>query len=690
MSTAPLPTKLIIAGTTYTATQRATAGLIIDDVTLWDLDGDLECSFHESGTGAVSPTFHGGQSVSVQIDSGSGYVTRMFGEISGVETASLGDEGWLFSYRARGPKYLGNRLFVTGRDAGGTMSYDLSPQDDGYVASLAGLTVGAAIADLLSVHSTALAAIGITIDGTTTTQLASGFLGSITPPEPMNFEGRVFQAIDGVLQQWARNFVSHVGGDGLLRFIDTLGGTTLTLTEDSDEFDPLRLGYDLSETFTRVVVRGQSKVFPWYARLSDNTLTPTWNDTQEDAWASDDYTAPKDAYDTGTVNSIGSSTTIVLHSDDTAKTWTSNFWPGREAWIYLTKASGTGVTFSEQRPITSNTSLSAGGTSTITVAFPLDNAGGSAYDKYRIVGTAGALGATGNNLVDVYRLFNIADTGGLVSGHLVPEFPVPIPFFSQYGNGYITTRFPTATIQTAPFIHVPVPFQIVPQTGQIRFSQPVVNLCNTPAILASGGDGVVMPADIYVLLAYARGALTSTYPPDSGGPVYSGTAHTLFGYDQTLYVNVDSWIYAGNQGLLDNYAQMLQQAKCNVPFQAPLKHKGWLASAFVPPIRLDIVSTSYTTSFETLAIPIRSYRLRYFSDGSAGLLNGSEFGLSARRDTNTGDRYWVHPTTLEQMQFKLGSSHVYGTYDGRSNENQSDNSEYGTGFGYTPIQPGGI
>jgi hypothetical protein len=334
--------------------------------------------------------------------------------------------------------------------------------------------------------------------------------------------------------------------------------------------------------------------------------------------------------------------------------------------------------------------MTAGGTCTITVAFPLDNSGSSAYTSYRITGTAGALGSSGLDRVDVWRLYNVTDTGSLVADHLVNEFPIPIPYYGYFVDGsqttgYTTTRYPTASIvEQIPGPSLPVPFQIVPQTGQIRFSQPVVNLTNSQSTLQKGGSAVVAPADLWVLLAYARGALSAVYPADiSGVPQYSGTAFSLFGYEQTAYVDIPSWLYAGDQSLLDAYAEMMQQSKCNVPFLAPLRYHGWLATAMVPPVRLNIAGTGYTTGYESASIPIRSYKLKYLTDGRSGLLNDSDLGLSDRRDQNTGDRLYVHPRSVQDIQFKLSNAASVQSYDGRDGSYEAAGPTAGGGdFGY--------
>lgn len=374
-------------------------------------------------------------------------------------------------------------------------------------------------------------------------------------------------------------------------------------------------------------------------------LSKAWTTTQQNNWSIANYNTPAGGYDTGTINSITSSTTVTITSASGTQTAAANYWSGLEAWLHLYKTGGTGLTYTESRPVTANTAESAGSSFGVTLGYPLDNSASGAYDSYALIGTASAPGTPGLN--DVWRLYNVVNTA--VSGSLVKSFPTNVPWFGYYGDGYAMTQTPEAVIVGPTGVTIPASFKIVPQTGQIRFDQPTVVEFNTPQNLALGGTHVSAPNDIYALLAYSRGALSSTYP--SSG--YSGTAYTLFGLQRTAYVDVDSWVYAGNASLFSAYAQMLHDSMCDAVFTGTVKVLGPLNTAFLPGVAVSITGTGYTTGQDTLAVPVRKFWLTYHVDVADGVLTSCDLSCSSRKNPATGDRYYVHPTTLEQLNFKL-------------------------------------
>lgn len=643
-----LPTTITINAVAYNEAARIGVGLVLDSWE-WDLDADLSAEFHEEGPAAgliFAPTWHAGQSVSITANS----ATVHLGQIDSVHPV-FGPSGWTFGYHSGGPKYLANQLPVTWTDGTGTITYNMPTTDEDWIPSLTGLTVGQILTNLLTLHAAALTAIGITTDATTTSQLAAL---TLVPPDTVYISGRLWNGIDGVLRSHARNVASFIDGAGKVRFIDTSGSLTdLTLTWGTDPYGPFRFGYSLRDCASRTKVRGQGNISPFYGRWTKLDLTKTWTTGQAAAWTEDSFVKPAGAYDTGTVNTVGGPTSVTLTSSDGALVTATNKWSTRQAWVHLYNSVGSALTFSEARPITANTSAAAGGSFTCTLGYDLENAGSTAYDSYAIIGTAGPVAGGGLvELVDVYRLFNVARSA--VAGALEKAFPVNVPWFGYYGDSYVNTRFPEALIVNASGATFPATFKIVPQTGQIRFDQPVVNAVNTPADLALGGSHVVFPADIYVLLAYSRGALQAVYPPDiSGVPQYAGTSFSSFGLQRTQTIDVDSWVYAGNQAQMLAYATMMHAASSDAIYTGSVPVLGAYLAAFYPGVRLSIASDAVTTGQETVKVPVRAFRLDYVTDGALGVLNKSALRCSSRRNPATGERYYVHPTQVSQLGFKF-------------------------------------
>jgi len=641
-------TTLTIAGTPYAAIDRANAQIEIDFWS-WDLDDDLSAEFHETKAGpAVTATFHCGQAVTIDVDSGSGDIRRFTGTIETVVPTFTG-HGWQFGYLCLGPKNLANKIPITAPDASGQLIYNLPPDDPYYVPSNSGLSVGQIITNILALHAGELTAIGVATDATTTLQLAAL---TVVPNETVYIEGVVANQITAILDRWARNVRSLINADGLYRFYDTTAAaTTLTLTMNLDPIDPICFGRDTRQCAPRVVVRGKGKIYPGYVSLTDGSLTRAWTGGQQTSWKLSDYTQPSDAYDTGTVNSVDSPTQVTVHSGNAARTWVTNFWNNREAWIYLSNSIGSALTFSEQRPVTACASMSAGGTATVTLGYDLENAGASAYNQYKLIGRVADLTAGGLN--NVWRLYNVTDPGLLIANHLVPMFPAPVPFMNAFNNAESSTSYPVASIIQG-LNAWPATFKVLPGTGQILFDEPVVKPFNSPSTLNTGGGAVTAPTDLYVLLAYSRGALTAIYPPDVGGnPTYGGTSHSVDGLQRTLTVEVESWVYAGNQSLMDDYAQMLWKSVCDTVVTGNVNYKGAYTDAFDPDLKLNIAGNGFITGNESLGVPIRGFKLNYNPTGAGGLNYSSNLRCSSLRNPRTASTMYMHTTQWSQTGFKM-------------------------------------
>jgi hypothetical protein len=657
-----LNTDLLIAGTTYHASDRAAASVWLDSWS-WDLDSDGAAEFHELAPGPA-PRFHAGQSVVVRCDDSGSMLPRFTGEIVSMHPAFT-EDGWTFGYRALGLKYAANQLPITAVDGTGTIAFNLDPHDEDYLPSFAGQSVGQILTYLLNQHAAALNALGIgnwtvatgppvtyTLPTATSTDLTAM---DLVPQEPVYAAGdRFWQTIEAVLQRHLRNYVSFIGADGTIRFFDTTALADLTVTEGTDPMEPVRFARDLTDCATRVKVRGQGRIFPAYVSTGKTTLTKAWTSTQQTAWKYTDFTQGGDSYDSGTIGAtnILDPVTVRISPTSGTKTWPAHFWNNRQAWIYLHSSVGSALTYTEARPITDCTALSAGGTSDITLGFALDNASSSAYDSYEIIGTYAPLsettyiGSGGNNRNNVWRLYNVVTPGNWIEQHLVKRFPTPVSFLGYTGNATAQTLYPEAVIVKSG-ITWPASFKVMPATGQILFDEPVVKAINSQSVL-NAGTAVVAPDDIYCLLAYSRGALEAVYPADSGGsPVFAGTAYTVEGLQRTKTVDVDSWLYQGNTSQMAAYAQMLHRSMCDTVLTGSVVYHDALNDCFTPGKRLNIAGAGYTTGLESAAVPVRSFALRYNLTGMEAWT--SRLGCSSRRNPRTGDRQYVHPTQLQQL-----------------------------------------
>lgn len=664
-------TELTIDGDVYAFTTPVTHDFWVD-AWGWDLDSDQWGEFHEMPSGP-SPTYPLGKWASIAVDG----TIRAAGQIVNV-APTFTDEGWVFGYRIRGYKWLINRdIPVTAIDGTGLIQFNLPADDDDYLPSFAGLTVGDILDYVLDQHAAQLTALGISADATTSAQL--GAL-TLVPMDPVRVAGeRLGNAIDGVLAQWARNVVFAITAEGVIRFFDTTDLDDITLTEGSDPIEPARFARDASDVSTRVQVRGGANVYAGFVNQVGLSLTPAWTTGQKNAWSWNDFIKPNGAYDEGTIapGDVLSSTSVRVTSSDALRTWASSFWPNAQAWLHLYNSLGTGLTYTEARPVTANTALTAGGTSDLTVGYPLENAGSSAFDSYKIVGTYAPLGSGGFERNNVYRLYDITDPGGQIADHLVKKFPVPQPFMSYSGDATAMTNYPIAVIvkggQT-----FPVTFKIMPATGQILFDEPVVKPINSLSVLNAGGTGVAYPDDLYVMLAYSRGPLVANYPLDVVGvPQYAGTGSTVDGIERTMTIDLESWVYAGNQAQLEQYAEMMHKSVCDTILTGTVQYRGVCEAAFDPGVRLSIDAACYTTGLEAAAVPVRSFTLRYNKTGTPQAFT-SLLACSSRRNPATGDRQYTHLTSASQATFKLNLG------DGFSAAQLAQIRDYGQSMGNLP------
>lgn len=654
---------LTVNGVAYNQTARKIKSLLVDGFG-WDVDGDYWLEFHEVIAGPI-PQFNGPYNCSLTVDIGDGFGPQpvFTGELISNQPY-FGATGRSWGYRALGLKYLANWIPVTAIDGSGIIRFNVDPTNYMvYTPALTGLTVGQILTYCLNQHTSALSAIGVVIDSTTLSQLAAL---SLVPNNEVDVQGeRLWLAMEAVLQQWARNIRLIILPSGLVRVIDVTAGTGINLVVGTDPVDPPLLSSNWQHAATQMVVRGQGLIEPAYVSTTPSggiqTLTPRWTTAQANAWNYQDFLNPPGASDIGTC-SVTSPTTIQCNSNNHSLSLGTNQWDQVGGWIYLQNPVGSGVTYTEARQITSNTAAS-GGVFTVTVNYALT---GSSYSTYKIIGTGNTLG--NNGLIDVYRRYQVTDPGHYIGAHLVRQFPAQVGF-AFGGNAAILTNYPMAvvayeqTVSGSPvFDGASPPMVVDPINGDIVFVRPVVEGGNTVAVLNTGGAGVQVPFDITALLAYSRGALSTTYPTSG----YSGTAYSIGGLQRAGYCDVPTWTYFGNSPVLAQLAQMLQQSVGNTIVEGSVSYRGFYKPALnpapalaVPGYLLSFSAAHYTTGWESLQVPIRAYSVQYQTDGG-GLRHTTELRVSTRQDPRTGENYYAHLSTMGSGVFETGLEGSFG------------------------------
>ena len=665
----------------------------LDSLTLSCDEADT-FEFHATGLGIAGSPYHPGDLVVFEqpLDDGSGGVLRFAGEINRIDPRA-GETGYVIGYSCLGLRYLADKITISNPGSPpGALVYNVYDQGDpDYSPSLAGLSVGQILQQVLDLHAAQLAAISpAPIAG----YVSSDFTVLTTvPPEACNFSGPILGAIDNFLEQWAGHVCCLVRyeastSDWRIRFLDTTAFADEVLTLGVDPISPPDLGRDTSTSAPRVVVRGSGLIqgvelslargdlfeaFPDPSTGAANpTGDPTVNAAAKLAWSESSYTQPNGATDHGTVTSVGS-TTVTVRSSDGTRVWATNFWSTNKGWVTVKNSLASDLTAFESRRVISCTAMSGGSTAVLTVDTPFQ---GSTFDSYSLVGTATA-GAL------CWRPYGIANAD--IAEALVQYAPTPVPYWSGNSGQYVST--PIATVYDG-LVGIAAPFTIDRVNHQLLFNQPVVNFFGTHDNLARGGastDGI--PTDIVFFALYKAADLEAAWPPDGygGAPSYDGTSFTVDGIQRTWVYDVgDGFSNIGDFSKLQALAKNLwQTVSDSVVSGTVLYHDKWVPGLTLG-IRLSILpdpTDGEPSGLETLKAPVRAVTLEWPQGG--GDIYRTHLHLDNRRKMATGADYYTHGAHARAPQsFGFGGGLLVGGLAGLGGGGGFDlGSGFNGGFG---------
>lgn len=556
------------------------------------------------------------------------------GDIESVHSGNIGDGEIGVGYRCYGLKWLAGKVPVTNPlDGTGTVRFNLPSTDPDFIESLTGMSVGAILKYLFDGHATALATVGVTgYNAADLTPL------SIVPPA-MNgvlIQGSSFiDQCEYFLQNWYAQFVLYIPADGIIRVVDSTAFTAATYTLDSDPVTLDDISRDTTQCYTRVVIRGFALVEAAYLSLADGTLKEAFTASDKLAWTWSSFASPGGAISDGTIQLV-TSTQITVQSADPAQTWDVNYWNSIEAVCQVVNPAVTGIAFTENRQITANTALAAGGTATLTFDTPLNNSG---YTVYHIWGQP-------PKVSDTWRLYDIVPT--YVAQHLVKQSPRSYPWRPTDAE-VVQVNSAAAVICWSssgqkPFIEFPALFELLPATGQVRFTQPVVRTFGTLSKLQKGGSNVDgIPDDIKVLVFYSRGTLEAVYPPDDGdgNPVYAGTGNTDDGVTLTLYRDYPQWMWGNDLSSYQQLAQQIWNTVSTTLVSGTLTYYGKLEAALTLGTAVNIARVGGTTGLESINAAVRTVSLEWPQTGPTPWITRLSF--STVRRPFSGDALYAHP-----------------------------------------------
>jgi hypothetical protein len=679
----PLSGVLTVNAVAYGASARSAARVRLVALNR-SIDGYDTLEFVQAARGAV-PLWSRGMPVSLTTDTGGGAVLRFSGVITDIGWQQ-GATGWALSYTAQGLRYQADQVPVSASDGTGTIVYNRQPNDLYYLASESGLDVGTILARVLTVQETAdaLDALGVggytslsppTLPAATTASFA---LLTVVPPSPCRLTGPVLSALEQFATRWHPKYVLELRPDGVLVAKDTTDTAvfvpaTVTLGSNSGVGTPgahwPSVRSSTSRCYTRVLVRGGPEVEAMLLSTADGTLVRGWTGGQESAWTLYDFTQPKGFVSTGAITGITGNTATIDPTDALAA-WAINYWSNAEADVYMTDSTAAGISQSQQRHVTANSAVSAGGTGTVTwdASWPVDS---TTYDTYRLVGRA-----TGN--VDVGRLYLVrepstGDTGlsTYIGAHLVKRSAKAV----RWANNEKTLElyYTTGAVEGGSVpVTEPADVEPVPSLGGFRFVQPTPTYFGNPTTLNTGWPADVahgLPIDVQVLALYSRGALSVAVPADIAGvPQYEGTAFTADGVEETFPLEVPTWIWKNDLAAMTTLGQEHLDSFKDVVYEGSQTYSVLPAWDFLSfGTSLNIAISGLTSPWSAMNAPIRSVRLEWCGPGT-GSPHRVTVSFSTRRKAFTADELYI------PAAFATGSplSHI-----GQDSPNQGNYQQWG-------------
>lgn len=585
--------------------------------------------------------------------------TNVFaGDIVGYVDSYVQGTGWVRQYRALGLLQRANYIPVTDSiTLTDTSQWNLPGDDPMFLGSRAGQTVGQIVTAILQMATNAvpLLAAGIgnftggggsyTLPSVTGTDLAAL---TVIPPWRVIISGeRILQSLEAFVQQCHPNHWLHVDPSGNIRFFDLRACTNNTLTLGSDpRIGMPQLTRDLTDRYSQVLVRGNVwtvpitiQTLPWPgSSLSDGGLQEdfAWgsytNATAKAAWLPSNYSQPNNygsAQDTGTCTCTDT-THIVVTSSDSSMTWAANSWGQgageAQGYVVVTADSLAGSInqFYTARVI-SNTALTAGGTSTLTLDQPLPV---TTYTQYQLFGLD-----SGENIVG--RRYKV--TNSAIAAAMQMYFPYAVPYMYAGGSAAEMVSTPVGTVMWGGTGGSPPSYSTAsdgisldPDNGYIYFAKPtqiVAGGLNTPVTWAT---------NVQALIPVASSQLEAWAPSSS---TYAGTLYTVEGIERTKTVTVQDWRDYSNATNMATYANELLTAYQDVIVEGTVPYFGLNPTFLAPGQAVSITGSSYTTGLESLACPVVSVDVAFRSTGDGGTNYEMAIQLSNRRGFVSASNY---------------------------------------------------
>ena len=558
--------------------------------------------------------------------------------------------GWARQYRAMGLLQRANYIPVTDSiTLTDTSTWNLPGDDPMFLGSRAGQTVGQIVTAILTMSENAvpLIASGIgnitgsgpySLPSITVTDLAAL---TVIPPWRVIIAGeRILQSLESFVQNCHPNQFLHIDPSGNIRFFDirTFTNATVTLNGTDPRWGLPQLTRDYSDRFSQLLVRGNVftvpitiQTLPWPgSSLTDGGLQEdfAWgsytNAQAKTNWTPSNYSQPNQygsAQDTGTCT-CSDTTHVVVTSSNTAQTWAANYWGqgAGEAQGYVVVTADSLATSINQfytARVVSNTALTAGGSSTLTLDRPMPV---TTYTQYQLFGLD-----AGENIVG--RRYKV--TNSAVAAAMQLSFPYPVPYGYAGGSAAEMTSTPIGTVMWGGSGGSPPSYatasdgiSLDPDNGLIYFAKPtqiVAGGLNTPVTWAT---------NVQAFIPIANGQLQAWAPTSS---TYGGTLYTVEGVQRTKTVTVQDWRDYSNLSNMQTFCNELFDAIKDVVVEGTVPYYGLNTTYLAPGQAVSITGSGYTTGWESLSLPVVSVEIAFHAGESGATSYEMALGVSNRR-----------------------------------------------------------
>lgn len=594
--------------------------------------------------------------------------------------------GWLREYRALGLAWAGNYIAVTDEmNFTDTSVWNRPADDPAMIASRAGQTVGAIVADILTMAGNAsnLAAYGIgayvSLSPPTLPALTLGDLAALTviPPWVVRVSGeRILPALEQFVRSCHPNHFLHVQPDGTIRFLDprTFADVVITINDPSDiRWDMPELTRDASDNYSQIIVRGNTLVRaftlqddPWSGSAgTDGGLAEDFahdgltNAQAKAAWVPSDWSQPNQSgapMEAGPCTPIDTTHVTIQTTRAYAADQLAQGAGEALGWVNLQSDSLGGLVeqFWLARVIANTASSGSAGaySCVVTIDAPLP---ALTYNSFQLFGLAAGANVVGRR----YRVTNPA-----LAHTLQNAFPYPVPYMFAGGMGAemvsspmgVVMLDPTGQGHGPPWASSTVGITVDPEGGLIYFDQPVQ--------VVTGGlsTPVRWPSIVQAFVACAVGAL-EVVAPASG---FAGTLYTVEGVRRTKVITALDWRDQSNNLNMQIYANEVLDSCKDVVIEGSVPYQGMPGVAWLSPGRqVSIAGHDFTTGWESIALPVVAVEIA-FQNGAYGTSYQTVLRVSNRRTPYDASNFLRPGITGQWIGARLDSAFGAGLESSRT------------------------